>query len=337
MMPVYQHYDGPWYLVVAKTFYNQDMIKNLKLETTLNEKYFAAHLPLYPVLIRLMSQISLIGDLRYLKSMVLTNILSTIALTLFFYWFLVKLKLTFNPLILTTVLLFLPRFLVIRSVGAPESLFMLLIVLSLYFFEKNKYFLAGILGALATLTKTPGILLFGAYSLVFIEKWLKTRRINWQWLGIFLIPIGLFALFVFYGKQYGDFFAYFNSGDNLHLVFPFSVFDFRKSWVGTAWLEEVLFYFFLYGLTIVNLKHIKYRSFFYFSAVFYLATLFVQHRDIARYSLPLWPMAVIALERFFTSKKFLAVFLILLPAIFFYAWNFLGYNIMPIADWRPFL
>lgn len=336
-MTIYKHYDGPLYIVVAKTFYDPERIRTLKLETDLNEKYFAAHLPGYPILIRLLSQTGLLGDLSYLKSMLVVNLLATLGLALFFYWLLKKFKLTKNPLLLTIVFLFLPRFLIIRSVGAPESLFILLILLSLYFFEKERFLLAGLFGGLATITKTPGILLFGAYGLVFIEKWLELKKINWRWLGILLIPLGLLSLFAFYWRQYGDFFAYFNSGDNLHLVYPFSVFDSEKSWVGTAWLEEIIFYFFLYGLAIVNLKHIKYRSFFYFTVIFFIATIFVQHRDIARYSLPLWPVAVISLEKFFVSKKFLAVFLILLPAIFFYAWNFLGYNIMPIADWRPFL
>jgi len=63
----------------------------------------------------------------------------------------------------------------------------------------------------------------------------------------------------------------------------------------------------------------------------------VQHRDISRYSLPLWPLACIAFENFLTSKKFLTVAAILLLGIFFYAWNFLIYNIMPINEWLPFL
>lgn len=335
-MTIYQHYDGPWYVVVAKTFYNPEKIKELKLESSLDEKYFAAHLPGYPALIRVFREIVVFGELRYLKAMIGVNLLATIAVSLFFYWFLIRFKLTKNPLLLVTVFLFLPRFLVIRSVGAPESLFILLILLSLYFFEKSAFFLAGFFGGLAAMTKSPGILLFGAFGMVLIERYLKERRFNWKWVWLLLIPLGLLTVFGIYWKQYGDFFAYFNSGDNIHLVYPFSVFDSQKSWVGTAWLEDILFYFFLYGLAIVNLKHMKQRSFFYFTAIFYLATLFVQHRDIARYSLPLWPMAAIALERFFTSKKFLAVFLILLPGIFFYAWNFLGYNIMPIANWRPF-
>ena len=332
---------------------------------TLSNNYFAAHLPLYPVLIRTVRELYQLTGLRvngleYLKSMVGVNILATIGLVLFFYYLLKKFKFTKNPLILASVFLFLPRFLVVRSVGAPESLFILLVLLSLFFFEKQKFWLAGLFGGLATMTKTPGILLFGAYGLVFIERlvshsglsrirfWSPPRfalspqnddkpMINWSWFGITLIPLGLLVVFGIYAVQYKDFFAYFHSGDNIHLTFPFAVFNFQKPWVGTAWLEEILFYYFIYGLTILNLKNIKQRSFFYFGLTFFIATLFVQHRDISRYSLPLWPLALIAFEKFFTSKKFLIILVILLPAIFLYAWNMLLYNVMPISDWAAFL
>ena len=337
LMTIYKHYDGPWYVVVAKTFYNPTEIKHLRLETGLNEKYFAAHLPLYPLLIRLMSFIRAIGDLSYLKAMVSVNLLATVGLAMFFYFFLKRFKLTKKPLLLASIFLFLPRFLVVRSVGAPESLFILLILSSIYFFEKKSHLLAGLLGGLATMTKSPGILLFGVYCLVLVERLIKLKKVNYRWLALLLIPLGLLGVFGLYGKQYGDFFAYFKSGDNIHLVFPFSVFNFQKPWVGTAWLEDVLFYFFLYGMTVISLKNNKYRSLFYFSLIFFIATIFIQHRDIARYSLPLWPMALVAYEKFFTSKKFLLVGIILLLAVYLYAWNFMIYNVMPIADWKPFL
>jgi hypothetical protein len=349
-LTIYKHYDGPLYVVPAKTFYNPQEIEKLHLEMTVPNKYFAAHLPLYPALIRGLKEFLNFGlhinKLAYLKAMVGMNLLATIGLILFFYYLLKKFKLTKNPLILTMVFLFLPRFLVVRSVGAPESLFILMILLSLFFFEKEKFWLAGLFGGLATMTKTPGILLFGAYGLVFIEKLLKSafakatvdkEKFNWNWLGILLIPMGLLAVFGIYVVQYKDFLAYFHSGDNIHLTFPFSVFNFQKNWVGTAWLEEIIFYYFIYGLSIIYLKNSKYRSFFYFGLVFFIATLFVQHRDISRYSLPLWPLALIAFEKFFTSKKFLIIFVILLPAIFLFAWNFLLYNVMPISNWAPFL
>ena len=336
-LTIYKHYDGPLYVVPAKTFYNPQAIKNLHLEMTAPTKYFAAHLPLYPALIRVVKEIGIFGQLGYLKSMLSVNLLATIGLVLFFYYLLKKFKLTKNPLVLASVLLFLPRFLVVRSVGAPESLFILMILLSLFFFEKDRFWLARVFGGLGTMTKTPGLLLFGAYGLVFIERLLKDRKINWNWLGILLIPLGLLSVFGIYAIQYKDFLAYFHSGDNIHLVFPYSVFNFQKTWVGTAWLEEIIFYYFMYGLSVIYLKDSKYRSFFYFGLVFFTATLFVQHRDISRYSLPLWPLALIAFEKFFTSKRFLLICIILLPAIFLYAWNLLLYNVMPISDWAAFL
>lgn len=329
---IYRHFDGPFYIVAAKTFYQPEFISKLGLETALPVKYFAAHFPLYPALISFFAPF-----MGYLKSMIFVTVLSTLVLTVFFYLILRTFKITKHPLLLTSVFLFLPRFLVVRSVGAPEPLFLLLLLISLFFFEKKRYVMAGIAGAMATMTKSPGILLFIAYFLVYVEEYLKTKKINYRGWGIGLIPLGLLAVFGLYAVQYKDFFAYFNSGDNIHLVFPFSAFNFQKVWVGTAWLEDVLFYFFIYFVSLVTLWRNKYRSFFYFALVFLTATVFVQHRDIARYSLPLWPMAVIAFHQFLTSKRFLVVFIILLPAIFFYAWNFLAANVMPISNWAPYL
>ena len=331
-LTIYQHFDGLLYLVPAKTLYNPQAIEQLGLELTLSNGYYAAHLPLYPLLIRFCAPI-----FGYLKSMVLVNLLATSGLVIFFYYFISKFNLTKKPFLLSCVLIFFPRFLVVRAIGAPESLFMLFILVSLLFFEKQKYLFAGIAGALSVMTKTPGILLGVAYVLVFIEQMIHGKQFSWKWLGITLIGFGLLAVFGLYAWQYGDFFAYFHSGDNIHLSAPFSVFNFTKPWVGTAWLDDVLFYYFLYGLTTYTLYKSKYRSLFYFSLVYFIVTLFIQHRDIARYSLPIWPLAAIAFESFFTSKKFLIIFIIIFPGIMLYAWNFLQYNILPISDWRPFI
>ena len=320
------------------------LIDRFPLAVVLPVKYYAAHLPLYPLLIHLFAPL-----FNYAKSMIFVNIASTIGLALFFYYLVKQFNLTKRPTILTIVFLMLPRFLIIRSIGAPESLFILLVLLSLFFFEKEKYLLSGLFGGLATMTKTPGILLFLTYLLFFTEKLFfersresrlnrdrQTRTIKWNWLFILLIPVGLLLVFFFYQIQYNDFFAYFHSGDNIHLVAPFAAFNSQNRWVGTAWLEDIIFYFFLYFLTTVSLKNIKYRSFFYFSLVFFIATTLVQHRDIGRYSVPLWPMACIALEKFFTSKKFLMALVILLPAIYLYAWNFSLQNVMPVTEWQQF-
>lgn len=329
---VYQHFDGPLYVVAAKTMYAPKAIVDLHLELPLQPIYFAAHLPGYPLFIAFFAPL-----FGFLKSMLFVNILASVALACFFYYFVKHFKLSEQPLLLTTVFLFLPRFLVVRSVGAPESLFLLFILVSIFFFEKKNYLLAGLAGGIAITIKSPAGLLFIAYGFVLLERLIKTKKFEWQWLFLGLIPLGLLAVFGLYARQYGDFFAYFNSGDNLHLVFPYSAFNFQKDWVATAWLEDIIFYFFLYGYAILTLKNTAHRSLFYFALVFFTATIFVQHRDIARYSLPIWPLACIALEKFFTSKKFLLIFIILLPAIYFYAWDFMFYNLLPISDWKAYL
>jgi len=333
---IYKHYDGPLYIIPAKTLYEEAKIdipgSGFILSLPLTPKYFAAHLPLYPIFIRFFAPI-----FGYLKSMIFVNILATVILANLFYFILKKFKISQNPLLLTTVFLFLPRFIVVRSVGSSESLFILLILSSLLFFEKNKFLLAGLFGGLATMTKIPGILLFPAYILVLAEKLIREKKFDFKTIYLLLIPLGLLAVFLLYQKQFNDFFAYFHTGGVVPMPYPFSVFNSSAKWVGTAWLEEIVIYFFLYIFSVISLVNIKQRSFFYFSLVFLVATTFVQHRDISRYALPLWPFACIALEKLFTSKKFLIALLIILPALYLYAWNFCLQNIVPISDWSPFL
>ena len=335
-LDIYKQYDGALYIIPAKTLYEVNKITipgvGFILSFPLSPIYFAAHLPLYPIFIRIFSVFA-----GYLKSMLLVNLFFTILLSSLFYYMLKRFKITAKPLLLTSVLLFLPRFLVIRSVGAPESLFIFCILLSLFFFERKKYFFSGIAGMLAAMTKTPGILLFFAYFLTLIEEFIRTRKFKIQWMYTLLIPCGLVLVFLWYLKQYGDFFAFFHTNANVPMPYIFSVFDWKAKWVGTAWLEDVVFYFALYGLTVVYLLKTKYRSFFYFTLVFFTGVLFVQHRDISRYSLPLWPLALIAFENFFTSKKFLIVSVFLLFVVYMYGWNFLNFNLLPISDWKPFL
>lgn len=333
MQYVYRNYDGPLYIIPAKTLYEPKAFEKVGLELPLGNNYFAAHLPVYPLLMRAVS-----GLTGYLKAQLVVNLIATILLGWFFFFMVSKLRLTKNPLILTTVLLFLPRFFVVRSVGAPESIFMLFILLSLFFYEKKKYLLAGLLGGLSVMTKTPGIILFVAYSLELFEQWLRTKKFNWSaWWGIMLIPAGLLVVFLLYFRQMGDFFAYFHTSAVVPLVTPYAAFNSLAKWVRSAWLEDIVFYFFIYALSLFYLRELKYRSFYYFSLVFFIAVLFVQHRDIARYSLPLWPLAAIAFQKLLTSRKFLLAFIVVLPAIYLYALNFILSNVMPVANWKPFL
>lgn len=360
---VRKNWDGPLYIIPAKTLYDKSHELAQTSPLGLSPVYFSAHFPLYPLTIRALAP--LVG---YTNAMLFSTIIAAVILFNFFYYVVKKLSLSNNPLILTLVfMIFTPRLLVARSVGSPEPLFLLLILASLFFFAKKKYALSAIAGSLSILTKSPGGLLFFAYALYAMFEYKRTRKFESQWLWFLLIPLTFVGLCFFYQQQIGDFWAYFHSGDNIHLLFPpYQAFNYQALWVGTGWLEDVVFIYLFYGLTVMQLvpagdsfhtfdrlvqffkfeiskvvfgeEHQRIKlAFFYFATIFFIAIISVQHRDIARYSLPLLPIALITFEKFFTSRKFLIVLIFVLPAVYAFAWNFMLTNAAPITEWSIFM
>jgi hypothetical protein len=231
--------------------------------------------------------------------------------------------------------IFPARWLIVRSVGSADPLFIASIIGSLYFFKEKKYFWAGVWGAIAQLTKSAGILLFISYLVYFV--WQKRFEFK-KFLPMLLIPISLFMVFLLYSFLTGDFFAYFKSGDNIHLFFPpFQVFNFSASWVGTFWLEEIIFVYLIGALGVLRLFKQKKYEFAIFSAVFFLSTLFVSHRDLIRYSLPIVPFILLAFSDVLIKKEFkIALGIIIIP-IYLFSLAFISQNVMPISNWAPFL
>lgn len=349
MATIMRNFDGLYYVVIAKSFYLPQLI-NPVYSFNLPATYYAAHFPLYPLLIKTFSPI-----FGYLWSMLTVNLLVSVITAVIFYLFIKEFKYSKHPFWLTIIFLFLPaRWFIVRSVGSPEPLFILMIITSFYFFKKglinNKYYhfwLAGFFGALAQLTKSPGILLFLAYVIyLLVANWnqlkkrflLTSSQLIKKAYPLLLIPLALLALFVYYRFSYGDFWAYFHSGDNIHLFWPpFQVFNANAHWVGTFWLEDVLFYYFLGTLGIVFLFNQKKTDLAIFTLVFFYTTLFIAHRDIARYSLPLVPFLIIAFEPFLVKKEFKIAMAVIIIPIFLYTINFIAGNTLPMADWQPFL
>ena len=333
MLTVFANYDGPNYIIIAKTLYDKSLIAH-SFSLPIPLEYYPAHLPGYPLLIKIFN-LFLPGT----WAMILVTVISTSLAAITFYLLLQKFNLTSNPFWLSFLFLFLPaRWLVVRSVGSPEPFFIFAILASFYFFKSRSFLLAGIFGVLAQITKSPGILLFITYCLLFINELMKTKRINWKVWPLLLIPISAIAVFWFYKIQTGDFLAYFHSGDNFHLVFPpYQSFIASRSWLGQIWVEDMIWQYLIGALLVIYLIKQKHYDFAGFAGIFFAATLFIAHRDLARYSLPLAPFALIAFEKFLTSRAFKIAFLIILPAIYLYAMNFIAGNTAPIADWTPYL
>ena len=343
MEVIVANYDGPLYLVAAKSFYNPEIIKSF--EFSLPVEYYAAHFPLFPLLIKLGGAL-----LGFPYALLTITVLSSFLAIFFFNKFIKDYVSGKNALWLTAVFSVFPaRFLVVRSVGSPEPLFLAAIIASIYYFRKEKYLWAGIWGAVATLTKSPGILIFLAYLGVVLSprmgkiatesfsKWFGSLELK-KYLPLLLIPGALLTVFVLYGIRLGDFLAYFHSGDNIHLFFPpFSIFNYSAPWVGTFWLEEVIFVYLFGVIALVRLINFRERTLAWFVGIFLTSLIFVSHRDLIRYGLPIVPFAILAFSETLIKKEVKIALAVLALPIYLFSLSYISQNVMQISDWAPFL
>lgn len=335
MATIVANFDGPLYLAVAKTFYNPEKLGD-SYQFPLSNEYYSAHFPLFPIFIKIFA-----GLLGHPYSMLLVTLISSAFALYFFYKHARRYLNNKNALFLTFIFSIFPaRWLIVRSVGSPEPLFIALILASTYFFVKKRYLLAGFAGFFAAMTKSPAVLLFIAYGLQTIVPHIKQfKRIDFKkYIPLLLIPLGLITVFSIYAVRYGDFFTYFKSGDNIHLFFPpFQIFNYSAPWVGTFWLEEIIFIYAVGILGIYKLFQQKMKTYFYFTLVFFISLLFVAHRDLLRYSLPIVPFLLLAFRKALLKKEFKVVLFVIIIPIYLYSLAFISQNTMPIANWAPFL
>jgi len=342
MATIVANYDGPLYIAVAKSLYNPDILKQFYFN--LSPSYYAAHFPLYPILIKLFS-----FAIGFPYSMLLVTTLSSIVCIFVFSKFISDFVDKKDILWMTFIFSIFPaRWLTVRSVGSPEPLFIALVISSIYFFKRKKYLLAAILAGFSAMTKSPGILLFPALLLSYFYPLLKeTIKIKKENTKIFIklteifplliIPISTLVVFWIFKLRLNDFLAYFHSGDNIHLFFPpFQIFNYQLPWVGTFWLEEVIFVFLLGAVGLMNLVK-KDQTSAWFAIIFFISTLFIAHRDIVRYSLPIIPFILAGYSQYLVKKEFRYPFYLIIIPIYLFSLAFISKNIMPISDWRPLL
>ncbi len=339
---IYRNFDGLEYVIIAKTWYQSSLIASLPQSQP--SLYFASHFPMYSILISIFAPF-----LGFLKSMLFVSLAFTIASSLGFYFLLKDFRLTKQPVFLSLLFLILPaRWLIVHSVGSSEPIFIFFIIMSLYFFlkyergeffhlhlkeslqKKSYLFSAAIFGLLAQLTRPPGILLFIALTLYLLYK--KTDNLK-KYYPLLLIPLGLLGIFTLYNFTYGDFFAYFHSGDNIHLTFPpYQVFNKFQFWVGDIWLEVMVYIFIICFFGAFTLFKQKLYPLAFFVLTYLIASTLVVHRDISRYVLPVTPFILIAYEKVLTSREFKIVLAIVVVGIYLYSQNFILSNTAPYPN-----
>ena len=334
---VFANYDGPNYMVITKCGYNKSCIaKSFSLPQPL--EYYPAHLPGFPMLIKYFSYYTTTP-----KAMLLATLLGSIFLSLVCYYFFQIFVKPDTAFYLSLISLFFPaRMLVLHVVGAPETWFIGLTLLSLLLFQKKRYFFSALAAALAMTLKSPAILLFAAYGIAGIVELFQTKKF-WsvfkKYLFYFLIPLTALGIFYVYYLQTGDFWAYFHSGDNIHLAFlPYTIFISNHTWINTIWLEDVIYILFIAYLAVIKLlKKYKLSPLTLYPFIFAIASAFIAHRDVSRYIAPVYPFVLLAFAKSLNKKTVKIILLLLLPAVILYAVNFVIGNTAPIADWTPYL
>lgn len=205
------NFDGIHYILIAKYGYSM---------------YEQAFFPLYPVLIRLFSFIT---HNEVFSGILISNLCLLVAI-----YFLPKLlreiKIPDKNIFWTLIFLLLfPTSFFLNSLYT-ESLFLMLFVLSLYFYLKKRYFLSSIFSIFLSLTKFMGVFISVIYlSIIKGEKnVIKLAPILASFLGLFLYSFYLF-------RTTGDPFFFLNSqpffGGNRStslIFFPQVVFRYLK-------------------------------------------------------------------------------------------------------------
>lgn len=337
MNVIVQNFDGLNFLVIAKSLYNPSAIEQINSEflTGNDPIYFAAHFPIFPLVVKLLSNVMSLPN-ALLATIIIANGLLAIGI---YYFVSIIYRHSKISVLLTTLLLFFPaRMLAVRSVGSNEPLFIFFVLVSIALAIKSKHWLSAVAGSLAVLTRSPGILLFAVYAWQwFMEDggWtVKTKK----YLPYLIMPIALISLFVFYGVQYRDPLAYFHSGDNLHLFFPpFQIFSNTASWISDMWREDIIYLYLFYGIGIAMIDA-RWAIVKKWGIVYGLTLLFVAHRDLARYALPIAPVAMVGfapvLEKI-PTKYWIGAAILIIP-IYLFGWQFVLNNIQPIANWNIF-
>jgi len=205
-LEIFARWDSEWYLLIAAEGY--EVSNRLQgLGVPYDPSATAGFLPLYPVLIRILSPLlGLVG-----AGLVISNICLLLSLVLLER--LVRIEVGGDAgepaaLVACAALLLFPSSLFLSAVYA-ESLFLVLAIGVFLALRTGRFALAGVLGGLATLTRPFGVLLV----IPFLWEWWSRRRADGGgeppprvgdglWVG--LLPLALGAYMVFCQVVFGD-------------------------------------------------------------------------------------------------------------------------------------
>lgn len=332
---VVRHFDGPNYLVVAKTLYvptEQNPLPGYALAPS----YFTVHPPLYPLVLRALAFFS-----GWKAGFFLATALLAAASASVFALYAKEATPEIPAVFAVLAFLFLPaRMFLYRALGASEALMSLLVVVAVLAFHRGRLDWAFLAAALATITRSNGVLVVLVLCLALV----LSGRVKAAFTGGALAAVPLLLLFSWYRFLFGDFFALFHvhadsAGGAGRLAPPFSFIGelaASNDWE-TAEMLLALHLFFVLSAARLWAKGDRLEAGLVSAHVALFSLL--RERDLSRYYLTVAPFAVVVAWRDVWSRPRLAaaVLAVLGPLSILYAWKTIPMNLCSEPAYRALL
>lgn len=280
---LFANFDGHRYISIAQEGYG-----------TPNTFYSYSLFPLYPLLIRIFSQM-----FSYLNSgLFLSHLFIFLSLIIF-----QKLaRLDYSKVVsekAITLLLCFPASFFFISVYS-ESLFLFLSLTSIYFCRQKKYLFSVLVAALASYTRAAGVLLWLIIIVEYLEenKGQIHRIIQPKSLLLLLPPLG-FIYYLNYLQVYTSSFLKFLPSFPTKFVFLHQValrylkmviFIDHTSSLFWVILTELIIGFFALYILIISYNKIRLSYWIYFFISYFVPTLWGSYTSIARFLIVVFPM-----------------------------------------------
>jgi Gpi18-like mannosyltransferase len=180
LFSIWNRWDGPQYLLIAQHGY----------AATGDQRLALAFFPLYPWLIRLLAMAVRDSVLSAFLISTVASVAAGVALVRLF-------AIDYSRHLAHRAVWFLFIFPTsyFLHIDYSESLFLALVLTSFVSARRERWFQAGLLGALAALARPNGILLLPALGADALWELWETRRFNWRWLWLGLVLMG-FAVYL---------------------------------------------------------------------------------------------------------------------------------------------
>ncbi len=324
---VYRHWDGPNYIEVAKTLYFIPEENPFRHSFNSQPRYYACHLPLLPLLIRLFA------FMGYEVSMIFVTVATASLATVALYFLLKEYECVADPFFTAWLSTFLPiRYLLYKSIGSTEPLYLLLVYLSLIYYRRERLYVAFGLAGLAGITRITGILMAAGYfcDLVRRKRYRDIPR---------LVTIGfpLLVTFLIYHLRFDDFFAYFHwNASIMNLKVPMNVF---RQWVMKDQSISAEFYYYqyvFYGVGTMCL--LRWRPLFWYCITYYIFSLFIDHNDLSRYLVPIAHLAIlVGFDSVLRRKSWRYLLPIFFYLAMFYGNRSLPHNLCDMPGWTQLM